>query len=151
MLRLMDLRVATGILLPVALAGCTGGASPRTTASPYASPGVSTSASSLLQSAAQRLCTRALTRPVAAASLTSVGDVRDFELGGPAPLTPDPSRNPGRNAFPTSSRSDVAAWCTVVSDGAFTFFAAGTDGTAVKIESVGGITGPVPDRPVPIP
>jgi hypothetical protein len=102
-------------------------------------------------SEAQNLCERALRSPVAASSAATVGEVRDFVVGGPPPLTPDPSRRPARGSFATASASDRAAWCTVATGDALTFYAAGPDGTAVKLESVHGYQGAVPDRPVAIP
>src|SRR5437868_6488776 len=60
---------------------------------------------------AQRLCEDALPSPVAASSSATVGEVRDFEVGGPPALTPDPNRHPARASFPKAKRSDTAAWC----------------------------------------
>lgn len=107
--------------------------------------------SSSAASESHMLCTAALHRPVAGSSLTTVGNVRDWERGGPSPLTPDPTRRPGRAAFPSASGADTAAWCTIGSSGNFDFYAAGPDRTAVKLESVGDLSGAVPTSPVPIP
>lgn len=97
------------------------------------------------------LCRAALHKPIVGSSLTTVGNVRDWERGGPPPLTPDPSRRPGRAAFPNASGAEAAAWCTIGSSGNFDFYAAGPDGTAVELESVGHLAGAVPTSLVPIP
>lgn len=138
----MSMRPSGSVALLLALAACTSqGAPHRSQPSPPAPS----------DSQAQRLCAAALARPIAASSLTTVADVRDFVTGGPSPMPGDRSRQPGKDAFPGAARTDTAAWCTVGSDGAYTFFAASGDGKAVEIEGVGGITGPVPDHPVLVP
>jgi hypothetical protein len=150
MQRLMDmsrLRVATLMVLVAALSSsCTADHSTSEDAAKVAgspSPAVHTSK-------AQQLCEVALHRRVAASSAT-VEEVHAFTVGGPTPLTPDPSRRPARAAFPASSLSDSAAWCTVATTGTLTFYAAGPDGTAVRLEAVNGYSGAVPDHPLAIP
>ena len=122
-------------------ASCAGYVSPRLTLTSGSSP----------QPQAQSICEHALHGPVAAASSSTVGEVRDFEVGGPATLTPDPSRHPARNAFLSASRSDYAAWCTVVSGKTLTFYGAAPNAGTVKLETVNGYSGAVPDHPLAIP
>ncbi len=90
--------------------------------------------------AAQALCEKALGHRVVAAMLTTVAEARAWEMGGPAPLSTQDAvkRRPARNAWPTASSSEPAAWCTSGSDGDYTSYAVGPDGTAVRLVSVSG-------------
>lgn len=102
---------------------------------------------------ARKLCDLALGRTVSAASATTVGDARAWEMGGPAPLTPAAaaSRKPARNAWPDAKDSDPAAWCTTGTGGNYTFYAVGPDGTAVRLEAVSGLGPTPPASPFPVP
>jgi hypothetical protein len=94
---------------------------------------------------AAAICTAALTQPIAASSLTTVGEIRGWERGGPTAI------RPASNAFTGQDPGAVAAWCTVGSGGTYTFYGAGTDGTAIELEGVGGLTGATPSAPIAIP
>jgi hypothetical protein len=113
MLRLMDVP-SLPVLMMVAL---TAALSSSCTAGAPAARSVTTTAPSSPTEApvsdAQGRCEDALPVPVAASSTATVGEVRDFEVGGPPPLTPDPNRRPARASVPTAKPSDKAAWCTV--------------------------------------
>lgn len=139
-------RIVVAVLAPALCSGCTGQSKPES-----ASSSPARSSALVPQSVAQALCEHALHAHVAASALSTVGDVRDFVVGGPAPLSPDLSRRPARSAFPTAGRSASAAWCTVATDNTLTFYAAGPDATAVKLETVNGYHGAVPDHPLAIP
>jgi hypothetical protein len=146
----MSVRVLGVVVASVALAlssSCTDSHAKAHSGTPSSSS-ASTAAG---RTAAQRICEDALNLPVAASAPSTVGEVRDFEVGGPAPLTPDPSRHPARNAFPQAARSDSAAWCTVATAKTLTFFGAAPNAAAVKLETVNGYSGAVPDHPLAIP
>lgn len=132
------------LVLVLTAAACSAGGHPTARSTGHETPAATLTVS-------QHLCDDAIDRPVAASSMTSVAEVRAYETGGPPPSPGDRSRHPGRAAFPSLAPTSRAAWCTVGESGSYTFFAAGPDGTAVKIESVSGLSGPVPDRPFPIP
>lgn len=137
---------AKGAIVVCSVSACSGSA--HTGAAAKASAGTTRGSTS---SESDMLCRTALHKPVAGSSLTTVGNVRDWERGGPPPLTPYPSRRPGRAACPGASEADAAAWCTIGSSGNFDFYAAGPDGTAVKLETVRDLSGAVPTSPGPIP
>lgn len=105
MLPLMDVRdlsflVVTALATAVT-ASCTGDGAPERS---VATKAPSASAEGRV-SEAQGLCEDALSSPVAASSSATVGEVRDFEVGGPPLLTPDPNRRPARAAFPSAGRT----------------------------------------------
>jgi hypothetical protein len=150
MLRPMSMRVVglVGAALVVALSSsCT--ASNTTARNRAASSPVPSTPATQLE--AQTICEHALHVPVAASASSTVGEVRDFEVGGPAPRTPDPGRRPAQRAFAAAARSDSAAWCTVAAGKTLTFYGAAVNGIAVKLETVNGYSGAVPDHPLAIP
>ena len=94
-----------------------------------------------------RMCAAALrsTKTVLNAMAASVQDVRELAVG------PGPAVAP--HAFPTARGSDRAAWCWTGRATDYTLFAVGPDGSAVRVEGLGGPTfiSTPPPGPAPIP
>lgn len=92
------------------------------------------------RSPAMKLCRSSLGSAVVAASPTTVGDLRGWDYGPPN----DPNRFPLRNAWPTATSKDFAAYCTTGSSVLYTFYAVGPDRTAMKLQENPGIQGSPP-------
>jgi hypothetical protein len=94
-----------------------------------------------------RMCATALgsTKTVLNAMAASVQDVRELVVG--------PGRAVAPHAFATARGTDRAAWCWTGRPTNYTLFAVGPDGSAVRIEGLGGPTfiSTPPPGPAPIP
>lgn len=95
----------------------------------------------------ERMCADALssTKTVLNAMTASVQDVRELRVGIGPPVAP--------HAFAPAPATDRAAWCWTGEPTNYTLFAVGPDGSAVRVEGLGGptfTTTPAPG-PAPIP
>lgn len=150
MLRPMGVHVLGVVVAAVAVASLSSCTTGLTAAEGRVSASTSPSALTV-HVGAESICEHALHVPVAASSLLTVGEVRDFEVGGRPPLTPHPGRRSARLVFPAAARSDIAAWCTVASGKTLAFYAASPNSPAVEVENLNGYSGAVPDHPGAIP
>jgi len=96
---------------------------------------------------AGRMCAAALgsTKTVLNAVAASVQDVRELVVGAGRAVAP--------HAFATAQGTDRAAWCWTGRPTDYTLFAVGPDGSAVRVEGLGGPTfvSTPPPGPAPIP